>query len=142
MTKELTFEEQQAIAYAFLDAFYNRADFGYDVKRWTPDDVNQKVMDIVNDMGNRIVLNSRVTTISPLLATIGETMAIFPSFWAALFVAIVKDEIRDVAHITSVTKQSLIKEYDRLRKNRLAWAVITQIMASEKQNIEMAFLDY
>lgn len=33
MTEELTFEQQQEIAYAFLDAFYNRADFGYDVKR-------------------------------------------------------------------------------------------------------------
>lgn len=140
MKKELSFEEQQLVAYAFLDAFYNRADFGYDVKRWEPSDVNQKVIDIVNDMGNRIVSNSRVTTISPLLATIGETMAIFPSFGAALFAAAVKDEIIDAAHIASVTKQNLVKEYDRLRKNRLAWAVITQVMASEKQNIEMAFM--
>ena len=30
--KEVTFEQKQAEAYAFLDAYYTRADFGYDVK--------------------------------------------------------------------------------------------------------------
>ena len=64
MATELTFEEQQASAYGFLDAFYNRADFGYDVQHW------------------------------------GR---------------------------------------DKLKSNRLAWAVVTQVMAREKQNIELAF---
>lgn len=140
--KELTFEQQQASAYAFLDAFYNRADFGYDVRHWEPDDVNQKIIDIVNDMGNRISLNSKVTAISSLLLTIGQSLATFPSFVTALCIAVGKGEVQDVIGIVSVTKNNLVEERDKLRRNRLAWAVVTQVMASEKGNIELAFAGF
>ncbi len=142
MAKELTFEEQQAEAYAFLDAFYSRADFGYDVQHWDYRDVNQKIIDIVNDMGNRISLNSKVTAISSLLLTIGQSLATFPSFVTALCVATIKGEVKDVSDMVLITKDDLVKERDKLKSNRLAWAVVTQVMASEKGNIELAFAGF
>ena len=60
----MTFEQKQAEAYAFLDAFYTRADLGYDVKHWRYEDVTQTIIDIVEQMGNDIYTNTRVVTIA------------------------------------------------------------------------------
>lgn len=42
----------------------------------------------------------------------------------------------------STTKDELVKEKAKLRTNGLAWAVVTQVMAREKGNIELAFLGF
>ena len=68
----MTFEEQQKSAFGFLQAFYNRADFGYDVNRWRWSDVNQTIIDIVNQMGNDIATNSKVAAISGFFATLAR----------------------------------------------------------------------
>ncbi len=139
MAKELTFEEQQASAYGFLDAFYNRADFGYDVRHWDYHDVNQTIIDIVNQMGREIVTNTRVTAISALLFDVFESLANSPNFVAALAIVVLKGNLTSTYEIFRATQEDLIIEKAKLRKNRLAWAVVTQIMAREKQNIELAF---
>ena len=139
MATELTFEEQQASAYGFLDAFYSRADFGYDVRHWSYRDVNQTIIDIVNQMGNEIVTNTRVTAISAFLLKVCESLANYPNFVVALADIALNGEAISTAKIFSMTQENLIKEKATLRSNRLAWAVVTQIMAREKQNIELAF---
>lgn len=139
MTKDLNFEQQQAVAYAFLDAFYNRANFGYDVRHWQPEDVNQTIIDIVNQMGNDIVTNTRVTAVSDILFRICNSLAKRPNFVTAFFFTLLKDDTRDYYKIITIAKENLILEKPKLRKNRLAWAVITQVMAREKGNIELAF---
>ena len=123
-----------------MDAFYNRADFGYDVRHWQPEDVNQTIIDIVNQMGNDIVTNTRVTSISELLSAIGGSLSRYPNFIAATLFAIKK--ANDAIDIVSITTQKLVEERDKLKRNRLAWSVVTQVMAREKQNIEIAFGDY
>lgn len=139
MSKELTFEQQQAATYGFLDAFYNRADFGYDVRHWQPRDVNQTIIDIVNQMGKDIVTNTRVTAISELLFNVFESLANSPNFVVALLFVVCKSDLTNTANIATMTQEKLIEEKGALRRNRLAWAVVTQVMAREKQNIELAF---
>ena len=60
--KNLTYEQQQQAAYAFLAVYYNRADFGYDISRWSWQDVTPTIIDIVNQMGNDIYTNTKVVT--------------------------------------------------------------------------------
>ena len=142
MATELTFEEQQEFAYAFLDAFYNRADFGYDVKYWTPSDVTQEIIDIVNQMGREIVTNTRVASVAEIFFEISKSLAQYPNFIAALIDFVLNGGIGTIAsnsEVLSATYQQLTDARSKLRKNRLAWAVVTQIMAREKQNIEMYF---
>ena len=139
--KEPTFEQQQKVAYAFLDAFYNRADFGYDVKRWQPSDVNQTIIDMVNEMGNDISINTKVVAVASLLLTIANNLTSM-NFIAALFMAAIEGKVQDVARILDITKDELIKERDKLKSDSQAWAVVISVMASRKQNIEMAFLGW
>lgn len=140
INKELSFEQQQAGAYAFLDAFYNRADFGYDVRHWQPDDVNQTIIDIVNQMGMDIVTNTRVTSISEVLFTICNSLTSYPNFVVALIaIAMESETMLDAYNVFAITQERLIQEKAKLRKNRLAWAIVTRVMAREKGNIELAF---
>lgn len=142
MTKELTFEEQQLVAYTFLDAFYNRADFGYDVKRWEPSDVTQEIIDIVNQMGQEMVTNSRVVSVAEMFFAISKSLAQCRNFIAALIDFVLNGGIGTIVNNSEAleaTYQNLIEARLKLRKNRFAWAVVTQIMAREKQNIEMYF---
>lgn len=91
-------------------------------------------------MGSDIVTNTRITSISELLSAIGGSLSRYPNFIAATLFAIKK--ANDAIDIVSITTQKLVEERDKLKRNRLAWSVVTQVMAREKQNIEMAFGDY
>lgn len=143
MTKELTFEEQQLVAYTFLDAFYSRADFGYDVKRWEASDVTQNIIDIVNQMGQEMVTNSRVASVAEMFFAISKSLAQYPRFISALIDFVLNGGVGTIVSDSKVllaTYDDLIKAKSKLRQNRFAWAVVTQIMAREKQNIEMSFM--
>ncbi|RAX53145.1 hypothetical protein CCY99_06015 [Helicobacter sp. 16-1353] len=48
----------------------------------------------------------------------------------------------DVDILKDKTLAELVSERDNLRTNGLAWAVVTQVMAREKGNIELAFLGF
>lgn len=127
----------------FLDAFYNRSDFGYDVKRWKYTDINQTIIDIVEQMGNDISLNTKVLQVANILKTVAEGLiGGVPTFIVALFKATIDGSITDAIDIISTTKDELVKEKAKLRANGLAWAVVTQVMAREKGNIELAFLGF
>lgn len=143
MEKELTFEEQQEVAYAFLSVFYNRADFGYDVRHWTPSDVTQEIIDIVNQMGREIVTNTRVASVAEIFFEISKSLGQYRNFIAALIDFVLNGGIGTIvsnSRALKATYDKLIDARSKLRKNRLAWAVVTQIMAREKQNIEMSFM--
>lgn len=140
--KELTFEEQQLVAYTFLDVFYNGADFGYDVKRWEASDVTQDIIDIVNQMGQEMVTNSRVASVAEMFFAISKSLAQYPRFISALIDFVLNGGVGTITNNSealAATYQNLIDARSKLRKNRFAWAVVTQIMAREKQNIEMYF---
>ena len=140
----MTFEDQQRWAYAFLDTFYTRADFGYDVKHHSPSEVNQTVIDIVNQMGNDIYTNTRVVTIaSEVFQKIASILAGGAAgFIVAMATEIITGDLGDSEDITGATKKQLLEEKERYRGNSLAWSVVTQVMAREKGNIELAFMGF
>ena len=144
--KELTFKQQQEAAYAFLDAFYNRADFGYDVKRWQPSDVNQTIIDMVNEMGDLIYTNTRVVVIaSEAFQKMAKKLVGggFPTkFIVELILEVITGDLGETDDIMDITRDKIAEERDTYRTNGLAWAVIVNVMASRKQNIEMAFLGW
>lgn len=144
-TREQSFKKQQAQAYAFLDAFYNRTDFGYDVKRWRPSDVNQTIIDIVNQMGDDIYTNTRVMAVATVLfANLIQTLAggVARNFLEAMILNKISPDTTSETEIMQVTRDNLAQEKEVYRKHSLAWAVVTQVMAREKGNIELAFLGF
>lgn len=105
---ELTFEQKQMEAYAFLDAFYNRSDFGYDVKRWKYTDINQTIIDIVEQMGNDISLNTKVLQVANILKTVAEGLiGGVPTFIVALFKATIDGSITDAIDIIFNNKRRI-----------------------------------
>lgn len=126
---------------AFLDAFYNRADFGYDVKRWRYTDVNQTIIDIVNQMGNDMIKNARIVQAASAIKSIAE-LALgvgLPSFIVGVVQALLDGTVKDTVAIATVARDRLIEDRKKLRSNPLAWSVVVSIMASRKQEIEMHF---
>lgn len=56
----LSFSEKQAVAYAFLKAFYTREELGYSVDDYKPKDVTPKIIEIVNQMGKDIIRTNKI----------------------------------------------------------------------------------
>lgn len=54
----LSFSEKQAVAYAFLKAFYTREELGYSVDE--AKDVTPKIIEIVNQMGKDIIRTNKI----------------------------------------------------------------------------------
>lgn len=145
MAQDLTFQQQQAEAYAFLDAFYNRSDFGYDVTRWKYSDVTQTIIDIVNQMCDDIFLNSKVLAMASVLfkeAVKNVVSGFARNFLEAMAISKIADTSTDMDIVVKTTRENIAKERDIYRSNALAWAVVTQVMAREKGNIELAFLGF
>ena len=141
--KEVTFEQKQAEAYAFLDAYYTRADFGYDVKRWRPEDVTQTIIDIVDQMGNDIYTNTKVLAVaSEIFKKLASFMTNGTGFLISLYITGIAGSTKDIKKIMETTRDSITKDIAIYKKNKLAWAVVTQVMAREKGNIELAFLGF
>ena len=55
---------------------------------------------------------------------------------------IITGDFGDGDNIIDLIKDDLLKERNTLRSNGVAWAVVTQVMAREKGNIELAFLGF
>ena len=55
---------------------------------------------------------------------------------------IITGDFGDSDNIIDLIKDDLLKERNTLRSNGVAWAVVTQVMAREKGNIELAFLGF
>lgn len=141
--KEVTFEQKQAEAYAFLDAYYTRADFGYDVKRWRPEDVTQTIIDIVEQMGNDIYTNTKVLAVaSEIFKKLASFMTNGTGFLISLYITGIAGSSKDIKKIMETTRDNITKDIAIYKKNKLAWAVVTQVMAREKGNIELAFLGF
>lgn len=141
--KEVTFEQKQAEAYAFLDAYYTRADFGYDVKRWKPEDVTQMIIDIVEQMGNDIYTNTKVLAVaSEIFKKLASFMSNGTGFLLSLYITGIAGSSKDIKKIMETTRDNITKDIAIYKKNKLAWAVVTQVMAREKGNIELAFLGF
>lgn len=141
--KEVTFEDKQKAAYAFLDAYYTRADFGYDVKRWRPEDVTQTIIDIVEQMGNDIYTNTKVLAVaSEIFKKLASFMTNGTGFLISLYITGIAGSSKDIKKIMETTRDNITKDIAIYKKNKLAWAVVTQVMAREKGNIELAFLGF
>lgn len=141
--KEVTFEQKQAEAYAFLDAYYTRADFGYDVKRWRPEDVTQTIIDIVDQMGNDIYTNTKVLAVaSEIFKKLASFMTNGTGFLISLYITGIAGSSKDIKKIMETTRDNITKDIAIYKKNKLAWAVVTQVMAREKGNTELAFLGF
>lgn len=141
--KEVTFEQKQAEAYAFLDAYYTRADFGYDVKRWRPEDVTQTIIDIVEQRGNDIYTNTKVLAVaSEIFKKLASFMTNGTGFLISLYITGIAGSSKDIKKIMETTRDNITKDIAIYKKNKLAWAVVTQVMAREKGNIELAFLGF
>ena len=63
-------------------------------------------------------------------------------FLMAIAIEVVADNFEDAEKILSKAREELMKEKEIYRDNPLAWAVVTQVMAREKGNIELAFLGF
>lgn len=141
--QELTFEQKQAEAYAFLDAYYTRADFGYDVKRWKPEDVTQMIIDIVEQMGNDIYTNTKVLAVaSEIFKKLASFMSNGTGFLLSLYITGIAGSSKNNKEIMETTRDNITKDIAIYKNNKLAWAVVTQVMAREKGNIELAFLGF
>ncbi len=141
--QELTFEQKQAEAYAFLDAYYTRADFGYDVKRWKPEDVTQTIIDIVEQMGNDIYTNTKVLAVaSEIFKKLASFMSNGTGFLLSLYITGIAGSSKNNKEIMETTRDNITKDIAIYKNNKLAWAVVTQVMAREKGNIELAFLGF
>ncbi len=143
VNSELSFKEQQALSYAFLDAFYDRQTLGYDVKDYTPDDVTQDIIDIVNEMGRQIVTNTRIVAIAEVFYNIGTAVGLGQTFLRALknqFEDI--DNVLEIISLISVSKDKLIQQKNIIMSNFFARAVLIQILNTRKQEIELKFLGF
>lgn len=109
--KEVTFEQKQAEAYAFLDAYYTRADFGYDVKRWRPEDVTQTIIDIVEQMGNDIYTNTKVLAVaSEIFKKLASFMTNGTGFLISLYITGIAGSSKDIKKIMETTRDNITKD--------------------------------
>lgn len=139
VNSELSFKEQQALSYAFLDAFYDRQTLGYDVKDYTPDDVTQDII----EMGRQIVTNTRIVAIAEVFYNIGTAVGLGQTFLRALknqFEDI--DNVLEIISLISVSKDKLIQQKNIIMSNFFARAVLIQILNARKQEIELKFLGF
>ncbi|CUU88212.1 Uncharacterised protein [Campylobacter hyointestinalis] len=116
---------------------------GYDVKDYTPDDVTQDIIDIVNEMGRQIVTNTRIVAIAEVFYNIGTAVELGQTFLRALknqFEDI--DNVLEIISLISVSKDKLIQQKNIIMSNFFARAVLIQILNARKQEIELKFLGF
>lgn len=140
--ENLTFKEKQAVAYAFLKAFYTRDELGYDVDRYTYQDVTQEIIDIVERMGKKIVRTNRIVQFANLFKTIAEGLGSKAEFIASLFAIAYNGDLEATINSIFIDENNLVKERETIRKNVLAYNFMKQILNREKGNIELAFMGF
>ena len=64
-------------------------------------------------------------------------------FLISLYITGIAGSSKDIKKIMETTRDNITKDIAIYKKNKLAWAVVTQVMAREKgNNIELAFLGF
>ncbi|OCR99555.1 hypothetical protein A9K75_06705 [Campylobacter fetus subsp. testudinum] len=142
VNSELSFQEQQAMAYGFLAAFYDRQNLGYSVEDYSYTDVTPEIIDIVNEMGEQIVTNTRIVTIAEVLYNIGVRVGLGATFVSASRDELSIDTIIDIISMVSISKDKLIEQKNIIMSNFFAKAVLIQILNARKQEIELRFLGF
>lgn len=137
-----SFEEKQKAAYGFLSAFYTREELGYSVDNHKAEDVTQDIIDIVNKMGEEIVTNARIMQFANLFNAIFGNMGSGLEFVAAIIASIFDGTITGVVDVMQVTKENLVDEKNKIKRNNLAYAAMIQILNREKGNIELKFMGF
>lgn len=137
-----TFEEKQIATYAFLKAFYNRAELGYSVDNYTEEDVTQEIIDIVNQMGKDMIRNARILAVADVFKLIASGTSNIFDFVSALIQIIYTGSGATAITLLQTTEQTLLAEKDKIKKNRLAYSAFIQILNREKGNIELKFMGF
>ncbi|WP_089187789.1 hypothetical protein [Campylobacter sputorum] len=127
------------MAYTFLKAFYTREELGYDVSRYTYQDVTQEIIDIVENMGNEIIKTNRIVQFANLFKTIAEGLISKYDFISSLIIVIFNGDLKATLESILISEKNLIDERETIRKNVLAYNFMKQILNREKGNIKLAF---
>ncbi|WP_267523452.1 hypothetical protein [Campylobacter sp. MG1] len=135
----LSFSEKQAVAYAFLKAFYTREELGYSVDDYEAKDVTPKIIEIVNQMGKDIIRTNRIIQSANVFKTLAEGLGSKVEFIAALVDLIASGSGSSLLDAVNVSEDTLIKERKLIRRNVLAYNMMKVILAREKTNIELSF---
>ena len=139
VSNNLSFEQRQAAAFAFLKAFYTREELGYSVDRYSYTDVTEDIIDIVNHMGKEILSNARILVAASIFKTIAEGAGNIFEFISALIQLLYAKDIPTIAKLLILTQEKLAKEKETIKSNRLAYTALILILNREKGNIELKF---
>lgn len=142
ITENLSFEQQQAVAYAFLSVFYTREELGYSVDHHEYTDVTQDIIDIVNRMGKEITTNTKILVVADIFKTIAEGTGNVVDFINALVQVLYSGNIPVLYDLINMTEKDLINEKNKISQNRLAYVALIQILNREKGNIELKFMGF
>lgn len=137
-----TFQEKQIATYAFFKAFYNREELGYSVEHHDVDDITQDIIDIVDNMGKEMIRNARILAIADVFKTILEGSGNVINFIGSLIQIIYSGSGLVAINLLETTTDKLIKEKDKIKKNRLAYSAFIQILNREKGKIELKFMGF
>lgn len=135
----LSFSEKQAVAYAFLKAFYTREELGYSVDDYEAKDVTPKIIEIVNQMGKDIIRTNRIIQSANVFKTLAEGLGSKVEFIVALVDLVASGSAEGLVGAIRITEKTLIDERNLIRRNVLAYNTMKIILAREKTNIELSF---
>lgn len=143
------FEQQQAMAFAFLKAFYNSRELGYNVDRYKYTDVTQEIIDVVNQMAYQIITTARITSVTMIIQELAKAVLdsisingkFSPSDCIAAFIDFIlfNQNVKDAGKILTQASDTLLRERAMIRKSFLGNAVLIQILNREKGYIELKF---
>lgn len=137
-SNEITFEDKQQVAYGFLKAFYTSDYVGYNVDRYSADNVTQEIIDIVNKMGKEIVANVRILQVTVFLNAISQAGSL-AEFIGSVAYYILSGDAYSGLQLVQVTEDELIKDKNKIKQNALANTALLTILRREINNIELAF---
>lgn len=137
-----TFEEKQIATYAFLKAFYNRAELGYSVDNHTEEDITQEIIDIVDQMGKDMIKNARILALADVFKLIASGSGNIYDFVSSLIQIIYTGSGATAVTLLQTTEQTLLAQKNKIKKNRLAYSAFIQILNREKGNIELKFMGF
>lgn len=90
-------------------------------------------------MGKQIVTTNRIVQVANLFKTIAEGLTSRPDFIASLVIVIFNGDLKATIESLKITEDNLIREWETIRNNVLAYNFMKQILNREKGNIELAF---
>ncbi|OCR95337.1 hypothetical protein CFT12S02847_09115, partial [Campylobacter fetus subsp. testudinum] len=102
----------------------------------------QGIIDIVDEMGEQIVTNTRIVAIADLLYSIGTRVGLGATFTKAISEEFNRVGSLDFIQTIFITKSKLIEQKDLIMGGFLTRAVLIQILNARKQEIELRFLGF